>query len=120
MATLTPQSVGVGSVVLADDTLVTGDDFLYKKGARQMLIFSNTTGGAAILNIVGDSASSEILLAGTAVTVDASAGYDINLADGSTIAINTASIDRYLEDSNNLPVITSDTVGITVNLVELV
>lgn len=121
MATITDNVTGQGAATITATELTTSDDFIFKKGARQILQLANDNSlGDVDITIVGDEASSSVLLPGTAVTVDASAGYTFTITDGDTVAINLQSISKYLEDSDNNPTITSSVAGVFAVLYTLV
>lgn len=118
MATITPTQAGQGSTVTVAQTLGTADDFNFKPGSRQLLSFENNTGGAVIITLLGDEATTANCV-GTAQTIDLSVGYQFTINNTETAIVAPETVKLYLSDSVNKPAINSDLAGVDIFLFEL-
>ncbi len=97
MATITPTSVSGSAPVAVTETTLTGSDtFSYFKARSPVLVISNATGSpVSDINIDGDGATS-VSVSGYGV-IDLTGGYDVpEVADGASVALKLAGIEKYL------------------------
>lgn len=121
MALITPTKVvsqTTLNLVTATQTLTLSDTFVYKPGAKQVIILKNDTGSSVTVTFSGNE-KDEAVLPGFLQTVDVDGGVDIVLADGAEVLLLTDQISAFINEAGITPTITSSAAGVEIALIEL-
>lgn len=85
----------VGPFAAAITTLTASDTITFNPGKKQLLVLRNTTGGSLTLNI--DGAGGTTVQAPGVGSVNVSAGLNITVAAGASVAVVLSTVSAYLQ-----------------------
>lgn len=85
----------VGAFAAAITTLSASDTITFNPGKKQLLVLRNTTGGSLTLNI--DGAGGTTVQAPGVGSVNVSAGLNIPVAAGASVAVVLSTVIAYLQ-----------------------
>jgi len=107
-----------GSAVAITSTTLTASDTLTYKGqtGKQLLILTNGTGSSVDVTLLGDAVSAFTVVGYG--EVDPTAGKVVTVADGTTVVVVLAGLDKYLTDADKIISVTggTDVVAQLINL----
>lgn len=94
-------------------TLSVSDEFEYIRGTGQVIHIMNQGAETVTATILGDKAST-ISVGGLGTPIDISGGYSFSVEPNSFNFLVLDSIEHYLQDSKNMPTISSSEAGLAI------